>query len=68
MKNLPVRDSGGFSTKIRGAEMLNLQSISEVVEYSPSIVRVYVFFIRKKLPRKLRLRKKLVFLLKKVCI
>ena len=43
--------------------MLNLLSILEVVEHLASISPVYVFF-RKKLPRKFRLRQKLVFLIK----
>ena len=42
--------------------MLNLLSILEVVEYLSSKGRVYVFFIRKMFPRKLRLR----FLIEKI--
>ena len=43
----------GFHKKIRGLEVLNLPSILELVEYLSSINRVYVFVVRKKLPRKL---------------
>ena len=61
MESKPIRKQSsagytpivGFHKKIRGLEVLNLPSILELVEYLSSINRVYVFVVRKKLPRKL---------------
>ena len=44
---LPLGSSGGFSIKIRGAEVLNLPSILEVVRYLSSTSQVCVFHKRK---------------------
>ena len=55
--------SGNSSSKIREAEVLNLPSILEVVDY----LTAYLLFIGKRLARALKLRQKVIFI-KEMCI
>ena len=59
-----INDSGGCSTNVRGTEVLNLQSILEIVEYLSGIC---VFFQEKNF-QEIITKAKNGFLVEKACL